>query len=193
VTDKGIILDLCGGTGAWSRPYVDAGYDVRMVTLPEQDVRLYQPPENVHGILAAPPCTMFSLARRTAKLPLDSAGAMEIVHACLSIIWASRIAGSLRWWCLENPVGLLRQFLGKPFLTFQPCNYGDSQTKRTDLWGYFTAPRKRPILVKKPKGRVEGGTRDWSFAKTGRANLTRQQVRAITPPGFAQAFFKANP
>jgi len=23
-----IILDLCGDTGAWSKPYADAGYDV---------------------------------------------------------------------------------------------------------------------------------------------------------------------
>ncbi len=56
-----IILDLCGGSGAWSAPYAEAGYDVRLVTLP-QDVRLYQPPENIYGILAAPPCTVFSLA-----------------------------------------------------------------------------------------------------------------------------------
>lgn len=31
-----IILDLCGGTGAWSRPYKEAGYDVRLITLPEK-------------------------------------------------------------------------------------------------------------------------------------------------------------
>jgi hypothetical protein len=29
-----IILDLCGGTGAWSKPYRDAGYDVRAITPP---------------------------------------------------------------------------------------------------------------------------------------------------------------
>lgn len=59
-SDK-IILDLCGGTGSWSRPYVDAGYDVRVITLPEYDVRTYKPPEFVYGILAAPPCTEFSV------------------------------------------------------------------------------------------------------------------------------------
>ena len=48
-SDK-IILDLCGGTGAWSHPYKKAGYDVRLVTLPEFDVRTYEPPENVYGI-----------------------------------------------------------------------------------------------------------------------------------------------
>ena len=38
-----IILDICGGTGAWSKPYKEAGYDVRVITLPEFDVRLYTP------------------------------------------------------------------------------------------------------------------------------------------------------
>ena len=33
-----IILDLCGGTGAWSEPYREAGYDVRVITLPDFDV-----------------------------------------------------------------------------------------------------------------------------------------------------------
>ena len=50
-----VILDLCGGTGAWSKPYKEAGYDVRVITLPEQDVRLLELPENVYGVLAAPP------------------------------------------------------------------------------------------------------------------------------------------
>lgn len=50
-----IILDLCGGTGSWSRFYKAAGYDVRNITLPDFDVLTYKPPENVYGILAAPP------------------------------------------------------------------------------------------------------------------------------------------
>lgn len=40
-----IILDLCGGTGLWSKPYKEAGYDVRLITLPENDVRDYIPPK----------------------------------------------------------------------------------------------------------------------------------------------------
>ena len=50
-----IILDLCGGSGSGSRAYVAAGYDVRNITLPQYDVLTYEPPENVYGILAAPP------------------------------------------------------------------------------------------------------------------------------------------
>lgn len=41
---KKIILDLCGGTGSWSKPYKEAGYDVRLITLPEYDVLSYEPP-----------------------------------------------------------------------------------------------------------------------------------------------------
>lgn len=63
-----IILDLCGGTGSWSKPYFEAGYNVINITLPEHDVRDYIPPDNIYGILAAPPCTMFSLARTRANL-----------------------------------------------------------------------------------------------------------------------------
>ena len=61
-----VILDLCGGCGAWSRPYREAGYDVRLVTLPVHDVRTYVPPPDVWGVLAAPPCEEFSTARRVS-------------------------------------------------------------------------------------------------------------------------------
>ena len=50
-----IILDLCGGTGSWSRPWQLNSYDVRIITLPAYDVLPYEPPDNVWGVLAAPP------------------------------------------------------------------------------------------------------------------------------------------
>src|SRR3990167_8834107 len=82
-----VILDLCGGTGSWSLPYKNAGYNVRVITLPENNVKTYQSPENVYGILAAPPCTMFSFARTNAKKSRDLKEGMECVRACLNIIW----------------------------------------------------------------------------------------------------------
>jgi len=39
-----IILDLCGGTGSWSKPYLEGGYDVRVITLPQYDIFSYEPP-----------------------------------------------------------------------------------------------------------------------------------------------------
>src|SRR3990167_5612976 len=101
---KRIILDLCGGSGSWSRPYKDAGYDVRLVTLPDNDVFTYAPPVGVYGVLAAPPCTMFSLARTRAKRPRDFREGMRIVEACLHIIWKVRYDNKIAFWAMENPM-----------------------------------------------------------------------------------------
>lgn len=192
-------MDLCGGTGSWSKPYKDAGYDVRLVTLPDNDVRSYRPPDDVYGILAAPPCTQFSRARTTAKTPRDLKGAMEIVEACLRIIWEARINGSLRFWALENPTGFLRQFLGAPAMTFRQWQFGGRFQKPTDLWGYFHQPS--PTTSKEPEG-ISLALRDnWSHppiphhirALDPSIRKQRAAVRAITPIGFAKAFKAANP
>jgi len=150
---KKIILDLCGGTGAWSKPYKDAGYDVRVITLPDYDIRNYQPPKNVYGVLAAPPCTMFSFARTNAKKLRDLKEGMECVRACLDIIWAcmevkqetKKKTLSLKFWALENPNGMLKFFLGKPAFKFNPYDFGDQYQKNTHLWGWFNEPKKNPI------------------------------------------------
>ncbi|KKN70091.1 hypothetical protein LCGC14_0434160 [marine sediment metagenome] len=182
-----VILDLCAGTGAWSKPYADAGYDVRLITLPEWDVnnydtRLLLAATKPYGILAAPPCTMFSLARQNAKTPRDLRSAMYVVRSCMEIIWECRCEHQLIFWALENPTGYLRQFLGKPAFTFKPCDFGDPMAKRTDLWGYYNFPKKQKSPAVVPIGHHRNS-----------ANYPRNPVkRAITPPGFAKAFFEAN-
>lgn len=140
---KKIILDLCGGTGSWSKPYKEKGYEVRIITLPEYDVLNYEPPKNVYGILCAPPCTMFSLARTTAKTPRDFESGMATVEACLRIVWTARKQNKLAFWALENPKGLLRQFLGKPPFTFDSSEFGETYNKATDIWGYFNQPKTK--------------------------------------------------
>ncbi len=190
--ENNIILDLCGGTGAWSKPYKDAGYKVINVTLPEFDVRTFNPPENVYGILAAPPCTMFSLARTRAKKPRDFQEGMEIVKACLNIIWKCRYKNKLKFWALENPTGYLRQFLGKPIFTFHPSDFGELYTKRTDLWGYFKEPKKIPVILnadEKHRSKINNRKLPSISDFTGSKQASR---RAITPAKFAQAFFEAN-
>jgi len=169
-----IILDLCGGTGSWSKPYKDAGYDVRLVTLPDQDVRVYIPPKNVYGILAAPPCTEFSIAGAWKQVNEDMfLHALSIVDACFRIILVSRPV----FWVVENPVGFLRQYLGKPRWKFCRWEYGDKFSKPTLLWGDFNIPIRHPI----------------PFERGDMTDKIRSPVeRARTSPCFAQAFFEAN-
>jgi hypothetical protein len=181
-----IILDLCVGTGSWSNPYKEAGYDVRLITLPDHNVLTYEPPENVYGILAAPPCTEFSLAKRDAKR--DFFGAIEIVRACMNIIWNCRAQGKLKWWALENPVGFMRQFLGHPHYTFKHWEYKEPVIKPTDIWGYFNLPK--PLVKSLPNNITQRSPSGKTISIKYSNN--NAEKRAITPPGFAQAFFKAN-
>lgn len=212
-----IIIDLCGGTGAWSKPYRDAGYIVFVITLPYYDITKFKVEDDflmfphtknkksglvidmkdIYGILAAPPCTMFSMARTNAKTPRDMKGSMKIVDTCLKIIWNCQYAGKrLGFWALENPKARLRWFLGVPQLTMNPYDYGDRVRKPTDIWGNFNLPKKNPVeLTQEEKAKFGAHVEKLpplpEGYKFGDSN-SRAARRAITPPKWAMAFYKAN-
>lgn len=197
--NKKIILDLCGGTGSWSRPYQENGYDVRIITLPEQDVCEYHPPGNVYGVLAAPPCTMFSMARTNAKTPRDLVSAMVVVEHCLRIIKECQQNGNrLKFWALENPKARLRWFLGIPPLTFQPFEFGDAYSKKTDIWGNFNKKLRRNFVELNTNQRKQSQLNSRELPpipkeyKRPHGVDSRTIARSITPAGFAKAFYEAN-
>lgn len=190
-TSRRVILDLCGGSGSWSEPYRKAGYDVRIVDasryIPGRagnvarreplDVRTFVPPKRVWGVLAAPPCTEFSIATN-GRVGLgfgerDFVEGMACVNACMRIVLQCKP----KWWALENPTGLLSRWLGVPADSWEPCDFGDPWTKKTSIWGDFQTPKRGPYV--KPRGSA--------------ATRSTAAKRAITPPGFARAFFRANP
>lgn len=205
-SDK-IILDLCGGSGSWSKPYKEAGYDVRVITLPEHDVCTYEPPENVYGILAAPPCTEFSLAKTTA--PRNLGEGMKTVEACMKIIWECQIKSKLAFWALENPRGLLVHFLGEPAFKFEQWQFGGSIEKPTYVWGRFNAPKptvKEKPYIEKFRNKIDNhnlNSKEYAsptcpdeykeyVSQFKDCKEKRAAIRAITPSGFAQAFFEKN-
>ena len=209
-----IILSLCGGTGAWERPYENAGYDVRLVTLPDYDIReahiiRYCISLKPYGILAAPPCTMFSFARTKAVKPRDLEEGMQCVKACLKIIWGcmevkqdtAKKTLPLKFWALENPNGMLKYFLGKPAFEFSPYEFGDGYKKRTMIWGWFNEPKKTggEIICEKAYKSLNPKTMKKFDKLASReiapemfGKLTRQERRSITPAGFAKAFYESN-
>ena len=186
-----IILDLCGGSGSWSKPYLDAGYDVRLITLPDNDVRLYVPPDNVYGVLAATPCDEFSIAKHfhgKGNYSHDYAKGLDVCAACCRII----LTANPVFWAIENPAnGLLKTWLKEPAMVFSPWQFSDNYQKTTALWGNFNKPT--PTVIDKPAGMVK-----FSMLKSKEIYpefygiYNRQARRAITPPGFAKAFFEAN-
>lgn len=119
---------------------------------------------------------------------------MELVRDCMDIIWTCRENGKLKFWALENPMGYLRQFLGKPAFTFDASEFSCDYNKHTDLWGYFKEPKKnvgygRFPSTDKNTRRLPSIPTDYKVDK----NMSRTAIRrSITPEGFAKAFFKAN-
>lgn len=187
-----IILDVGGGSGEWSRPYRLAGYDVRIIdptvwpflkaqTVPADLIG------QVHGLLLAPPCTEFagSGARWWATKPPELLeDAVTTTRAFLKLTRWLEPGG---WWALENPVGRIARTvpeLGPFAYTWHPWEFGDPEIKRTCMWGGHTRPTptvtERPLTVNARVHRM-GPSPD------------RARLRSITPAGFANAFFKANP
>lgn len=133
-----IILDLCGGTGSWSKPYRDNPdeYDVRVITLPANDVTTFIPPdEPVYGILAATPCDQFSIAKHfhgKGNYKHDFRAGLEVAAACCRVILTCKP----KFWAMENPAnGLLKRWMKEPAMIFEPWMWGDNYQKVTALWG----------------------------------------------------------
>ncbi len=212
---KKLIISFCGGSGAWEKPYTDRPdeYEVLNVTLPAHDVRTFDIRpyfnKNLHGILAAPPCNEYSFVK-SEKLERDWEGADEVLGACLrAISLADLVCPTLKWWALENPIGHIISRIGPPKFIFQPWEFGDPWTKRTGIWGNFTPPvktfsrwadvpqnaslyirpgRKKPNMVWLHKS----AQKDIPAFSTFAPAANDAAFRAMTPQGFAKAFYEVN-
>lgn len=188
-SDK-VIISLFDYSGNWPSFYKANGYDVYSIdikhdidvlTLTKEDL-----PDNVYGILAAPPCTDFSGSGAQYWKAKDADGrtdqSLALVDKTLEIInWYPE----LRFWALENPVGRLsklRPLLGSPWY-FQPHWFGDPYTKKTGLWGNFNKDLPRNDVAPDPN--------NWIMKLGGKSERTKE-LRSMTPLGFAKAFYEAN-
>lgn len=191
------ILSLFDYSGRWSQPYREAGYAVIQVDLGlSQDILDfdYAALPSVHGILAAPPCTDFTVSGAQYWPRKDEDGttdrALRLVDKVLEIVAYFNPA----WWVIENPVGRLpklRPMLGKPWY-WQPYWYGDPYTKKTGLWGDFNppVPEKFEDWAVEPLRFSKQGS--WLQLLGGKSAKTKH-LRSLTPVGFARAFFMMNP
>lgn len=197
------VLSLFDYSGVWSEPYVKAGYHVVRVDLKHGvdiltidkkwlDENIKYP---VYGILAAPPCTDFSVSGARWWKFKDADGrtqhSIKLVKKTLAIIRYLKPT----FWALENPIGriskLLRgQLSPKPKLYFQPHNYAqlavepceEQYTKKTCLWGTFNVPNTAPLPpVLGSKMHLMSSSWEKLYG-----------LRSKTPSGFAKAFYLAN-
>lgn len=196
------ILHLCADVGSDSMPYKEAGYEVILVGR-DVGIENFKPPSDVHGIIANPPCTHFSIARTRATTPRDLREGMRLVKECLRVIWEcqynieeGKLTTKLKWWALENPAtGMLKDFLGKPAFMYCPSEYGAPFTKRTALWGKFSTPQKPFFLSNPLRGKSLVGDvvslLNYPKGKEGKIKMMNDRSTVYEP--FAKAFFYANP
>lgn len=198
-----IILHLCADIGSDSKPYLDAGYDVRCIGK-DIGVENYHPREIIHGVIANPVCTDFSTARSTGKARNPEAG-MFLVRHCQRIIKECLP----EFWVIENPAkGVLKHYLGKPQYEYEPWWYGSPWTKKTALWGVFNIPERKyhrwedvpkiPELYTRPTRKKPG----LAFNHYGHKKFIREfdcfeanddmTFRSLCSQKFAKAFYEAN-
>lgn len=198
-----IILHLCADIGSDSKPYRDAGYDVRCIGK-DIGVENYHPPENVYGVIANPVCTEFSIATGFHKKGNHVLG-LELVNHCLRIIHNANPV----FWVLENPAtGHLKDYIGPPKMEYEPWNYGSPWTKKTALWGSFNIPQPLYLKWEKvPKNEnlyIRPGRHKPSIAflhKSAKKFIPEfdcfdvkddMSFRSLCSQGFAKAFFEVN-
>jgi len=198
-----IVISLFDYTAEMVRPWAEAGFVCYCVDLQHPpgehrdgnivrvgaDVREWLPPFAPVAILFAfSPCT--DVAVSGARWFRDK-GIGSVIRSLQLFEAAVRLA---EWtgapYLIENPVSTVSTYWRKPDFTFNPCDYGgyitppgDAYTKRTCLWtgNGFVMPKPKAV---KP---VEG-----SRMHLLPPSANRQELRSVTPAGFAHAVFDSN-
>ncbi len=217
-----VLLSLFDRSGVWSKPWRDAGWEVIQADLqgnPPIDVmELAEHPEvlpRVDALLAAPPCTAFTVAnnRNWAKYDAghggpakneSTAGYVALVYAVLVLVEELKP----RVWGMENPVmgrllSLVPELQSVPVWRFDPWQYAgwaddpasEAHSKGTRIWGNAKRPVEKPVDPKIYGGEAGGLSSQSMISRVppgGRGGVSRANLRAQTPQGFARAFFEAN-
>ena len=193
------LLELFAGTGSVGRVFGARGWDVLSLDVDrrssaavhtdimEWDYTQFSP-GHFDAIWASPPCTNYSVARTTGRLPRNLWYADALVQRVLDIVAYLKPKA---WW-MENPeTGLLKTravVADLPYQVADYCMYGAPYRKRTALWGNVPADPK--TCNKQCSAWTGSGHRSTAQRREGRGQLlaglsdrfTLDQLHAIPWP-----------
>ena len=202
--DVKTILHLCADIGSDSYFYQqDSDYEVILIGK-DIGVENYHPDRPIHGIIANPVCTEFSTASGFHKKGEPD---LTMLKQCVRIIKESKPV----WWMVENPFnGTMKDYIGKPKMTYQPWNFGSPWTKKTALWGEFNHPEyiydKWKYVPKNKNLYIRPGRPKPSLAFLHKSAIlfipefepfkefidSDNAFRSLCSQGFAKAFYEVN-
>lgn len=161
----------------------------------------------IYGVLSACPCTTYAgSGARWWKDRHDKEDVAELVKVFGPKAPASgaksavefnnmlvdetrnlvRLANPTGFHALENPIGRIQEKakMPDPAFRFQPHNFGDPYTKRTQIWG--DVKTDLPVADVDP---TDGSKMQSQYRGD---DPLGKEMRSTTPSGFAYAFFMAN-
>jgi len=112
-----LVFSGCTELGSEVQAFRDRGHKVETCGIEgdvtyKMDIRNFHPDKNKHYFFMTfhPPCTKYSKANWRMGKFKDRIIDHSIVLACLRIVREAKPA----YWMIENPMGAMRVFLGKP-------------------------------------------------------------------------------
>lgn len=210
-----VIISLFDESGEISKPWRDAGYDVRQYDIKLGDdllkyvpmaeiIELKESGKKVVGVIAQPPCTTFTVSgtrwwkERHDKHDRAMVNKMfgpfaaeyfskpkEYTKALVSVV--DLIVGETEpeFWAMENPVGRIASELGLPKYSLYFHPHNYGDTYTKQTMLWGKFNQDLPTANVHPS---QGSLMHklWSTAEK------KGGARSITPEGFAYAFFVAN-
>ncbi len=174
--------------GGFSQAFVDADWEVIRIDIEKKfkpsivaDIRYLPLKENLNPevLLISPPCERFSIAMpQWPKMGIKKA--MELVGAAFEAVAYLKP----KFWLIENPMGRLRWFLGKPGKTIRYSDFDFKYVaqKKTDLWGNLPLPMAK-VMRKLYIGHYEKG---WFATYISRKSSERAKI----PIGVSKAILE---
>ena len=197
---KRVCVDLFSGLGGFSQAFLDRGWTVYRY---DNDKQFAKVPcthivdvldltseiikgehEEIDIILASPPCTCFSFAAQGKYWPRlkdrhsDVDRSVHLVRFTINLIKEIQPT----YWILENPIGRLREFIGKPSAKTAWCAWGTIYKKPTYLWGVLP-----PIDWKMPQKWITDPSGGAGSGAIGSPYPTDKGLLALVPYNFSRA------
>jgi hypothetical protein len=177
------VLELFCGMGGWSKGFAEMGHectgiDIINLDYPYRFIKAdlfdWEPDQHYDIVVASPPCTEFSVAKKWGCGWQDERQGLDLVYRTFYLIEKIKP----KYWLIENVKGLA-EFLPPPTNSVRYIKHAGGKT--ACLWGNFGKLGFIPEMLsyKKHDSKDEHGKRIQGAKKTERGLIPIQLSRVV--------------